>query len=68
MLSVILVAVDGSESAKKAFEKSIYIAQKCSSKLDVVHVMTCELGGDSTDTFDLLDEIKGKAEKIAQRI
>jgi len=66
MLSMILVAVDGSESAKKAFEKSIYIAQKCSSKLDVVHVMTCELGGDSADTFDLLDEIKAKAEKMLE--
>ncbi|MFZ0183879.1 MAG: universal stress protein [Nitrosotalea sp.] len=64
MFARILVAVDGSESAKKAFEKSIYLAQKCSSKLDLVHVVTCELGGDSTIIYDLLDEAKIKAKKM----
>ena len=64
MFSRILVAIDGSESAKKAFEESIYLAQKCSSKLDVVHVVQCELGGDSATTFELIDELKTKAEKM----
>lgn len=64
MFSRILVAVDGSESAKKAFEKSIYLAQKCNSKLDVVHVVQCELGGDSATIFDLMDELKTKAKKM----
>lgn len=64
MFSRMLVAVDGSESAKKAFEKSIYLAQKCNSKLDIVHVVQCELGGDSAITFDLMGELKTKAEKM----
>ena len=64
MFSRILVAVDGSESAKKAFEKSIYLAQKCNSKLDVVHVVQCDLGGDSATIFDLMDELKTKAKKM----
>ncbi len=64
MFARILVAVDGSESAKKAFEKSIYLAQKCNRKLDLVHVVTCELGGDSTIIYDLLDEAKIKAKKM----
>lgn len=64
MFSRILVAIDGSKSAKKAFEKSIYLAQKCDSKLDVVHVISCELGGDSATTFELIDELKTKAEKM----
>ncbi len=60
----ILAAIDGSESAKKAFEESIYLAQKCNSKLDVVHVVSCELGGDSATTFELIDDLKTKAEKM----
>jgi len=64
MFSRILVAIDGSESAKKAFEESIYLAQKCNSRLDVVHVVQCELGGDSATTFELIDELKTKAEKM----
>ena len=66
MFSKILVAVDGSESAKKAFEKSIYLAQKCSSKIDLVHVVQCELGGDSATTFELIDELKNKAQKMLE--
>jgi nucleotide-binding universal stress UspA family protein len=64
VFSRILVAIDGSEPAKKAFGESIYLAQKCNSKLDVVHVVSCELGGDSAITFDLIDELKFKAKKI----
>jgi len=64
LFSRILVAIDGSQSAKKAFAKSIYLAQKCGSKLDVVHVVSCELGGDSATTFELIDELKTKAEKM----
>ncbi len=64
MFSRILVAIDGSESAKKAFAKSIYLAQKCNSKLDVVHVVSCDLGGDSATTFELIDEFKTKGKKM----
>ena len=64
MFSRILVAIDGSESAKKAFEESIYLAQKCNSGLDLVHVVQCELGGDSASTFELIDELKAKAKKM----
>ncbi|HKC79140.1 MAG TPA: universal stress protein, partial [Nitrosopumilaceae archaeon] len=51
-------------SAKKAFEESIYLAQKCNSGLDLVHVVQCELGGDSASTFELIDELKAKAKKM----
>jgi len=66
VFSNILVAVDGSESAKKAFEKSIYLAQKCSSKLDLVHVVQCELGGDSANTFEIIEELKNNAKKMLE--
>jgi len=61
MFARILVAIDGSELAKKAFEKSIYPAQKCNSKLDVVHVVTCDFGGDSARIYELLHEAKDKS-------
>jgi nucleotide-binding universal stress UspA family protein len=60
------VAVDGSESAKKAFEKSIYLAQKCNSNLDLVHVIQCELGGDSATTFEIIEDLKNKAKKMLE--
>jgi nucleotide-binding universal stress UspA family protein len=66
VFSSLLVAVDGSESAKKAFEKSIYLAQKCSSKIDLVHVVQCELGGDSANTFEIIDELKNQATKMLE--
>lgn len=66
MFARILVAIDGSESAKKAFEKSIYLAQKCNSRLYLVHVVTCELGGDSATVYELLHEAKIKAEKMLE--
>lgn len=64
MFSRVLVAIDGSESAKKAFAKAIFLSVKCNFKLDVVHVVQCELGGDSATTFEIIDELKRKARKI----
>jgi len=66
VFSNLLVAVDGSESAKKAFEKSIYLAQNCNSKVDIVHVVQCELGGDSANTFELIEELKENAKKMLE--
>ncbi len=66
MFSKILVAIDGSEPAKNAFEKSIYLAQKCNSKIDLVHVIACELGGDSATTLEQLDVLKGKAKQMLE--
>ncbi len=66
VFSRILVAIDGSESAKKAFTKSIFLAQKCSSKLDLVHVVSCELGGDSATTFELIEQLQTKAKLILE--
>lgn len=66
MFSNILVAVDGSESAKKAFERSIYLAQKCNSRIDLVHVVQCEVGGDSANTFEIIDKLKEKAKKMLE--
>ena len=60
------MAVDGSESAKKAFEKSMYLAQKCNSNLDLVHVIQCELGGDSATTFEIIEDLKNKAKKMLE--
>jgi nucleotide-binding universal stress UspA family protein len=39
MISKILVAVDGSEYAEKAFEYASYLAKKCGSGLLIVHVI-----------------------------
>lgn len=66
MFSNVLVAVDGSESASKAFERAIYLAQKCHSKLDLVHVVQCEVGGDSANTFEIIDELKNRAKKMLE--
>jgi len=66
MFSNILIAVDGSESASKAFHRSVYLAEKCNSKLDLVHVVQCEVGGDSANTFDMIEELKDKAMKMLE--
>jgi len=66
MFSNILIAVDGSETATKAFYRSVYLAQKCNSKLDLVHVVQCEVGGDSANTFEMIEELKDKAMKMLE--
>jgi nucleotide-binding universal stress UspA family protein len=66
LFSRVLVAIDGSEPAKKAFAKSIFLSAKCNSKLDVVYVIQCELGGDGATTFEIIDELKRKAMKILE--
>ena len=67
MFSKILVAIDGSQSAKRAFEQSIFLAAKCDSKLEVIHVVPCEFGGDSANTFELVEELKNKGKKILEQ-
>ena len=68
MFSRILVAVDGSESAKKAFVKSVFLAQKCNSKLYVVHiVLDWEYGGDSAATFELIEELRAKGMELLEK-
>src|SRR3970282_2851355 len=67
LFSKILVAIDGSPSAKRAFEWSLYLASKCNSKLEVVHVVPCEFGGDSVNTFELVEELKNKGKKILEQ-
>lgn len=68
MFSRILVAVDGSESAKKAFDKSVFLAQKCNSKLYVVNVvLDWEYGGDSAATFELIDELRAKGTALLEQ-
>ncbi len=64
--SRILVAIDGSESARKAFTKALFLAQKCNAKLDLVHVVSCELGGDSATTFELIEQLQKKAKLILE--
>ena len=68
MFAKILVAVDGSESSKKAFDQSVYLAQKCGSKLYIVHVvLDWEYGGDSAATFELIDELRVKGRELLER-
>ena len=67
MFARILVAVDGSESSKKAFVKSVFLAQKCNSKLYVVHVvLDWEYGGDSAATFELIEELRAKGMELLE--
>jgi nucleotide-binding universal stress UspA family protein len=66
--SKILVAVDGSKYAKKAFDKSMYLAQKCDSKIDLIHVVDDSThGGDNATAFELIEEIKEKGSKLLER-
>ena len=68
MFAKILVAVGGSESSKKAFDKSVFLAQKCNSKLYIVHVvLDWEYGGDSAATFELIDELRSKGKELLER-
>ena len=67
MFSKILVAIDGSTSAKRAFARSLYLASKCDSRLEVVHVVPCEFGGDSVNTFELVEELKKKGKEILEQ-
>ena len=67
MFASILVAVDGSESSKKAFDESVFLAQKCNSKLYVVHVvLDWKYGGDSAATFELIDELRTKGMELLE--
>ena len=67
MFSRILVAVDGSESAKRAFEKSVYLAKECNSRLDIIHVvLDSTYGGDSAATFQLIEELKQRGKKLLE--
>jgi len=68
LFASILVAVDGSESSKKAFDKSVFLAQKCNSKLYVVHVvLDWEYGGDSAATFELIEELRTKGTELLEQ-
>lgn len=68
MFPRILVAVDGSESSKKAFDKSVFLAQKCNSKLYIIHVvLDWEYGGDSAATFELIEELRSKGKELLER-
>ncbi|MDE1726442.1 MAG: universal stress protein [Thaumarchaeota archaeon] len=66
MFQNILVAVDGSESASKAFKRAAYLAQRCNSKIDLVHVVQCEVGGDSANTFEMIEDLKDKAKRMLE--
>ena len=68
MFARILVAIDGSESSKKAFDESVFLAQKCNSKLYVVHVvLDWEYGGDSAATFELIDELRANGKELLEK-
>jgi len=66
VFSRILVAIDGSESAKKAFAKALFLALKCDARLDLIHVVPCELGGDSATTFELIAQLQTKAKTFLE--
>ena len=67
MFSKILVAVDGSESAGRAFERSVYLAKRCESRLVIIHVvLDSPYGGDSAATFLLIEELKERGRKLLE--
>ena len=66
MFSKILVAIDGSESAKKAFTTSIYLASVSKCRIDVIHVVSCEFGGDSAASLELVENLKIKANSMLE--
>jgi nucleotide-binding universal stress UspA family protein len=66
LFSKILVAIDGSESAKKAFTTSIYLASVSKCRIDVIHVVSCEFGGDSAASFELVEDLKIKANSMLE--
>lgn len=67
MFSKILVAIDGSESAKKAFTTSIYLASISKCRIDVIHVVSCEFGGDSAASLELVEDLKIKANSMLEK-
>jgi nucleotide-binding universal stress UspA family protein len=77
----ILIAIDGSESAKKAFEKSILIAKRNDSELIIVHVIDSSsynmgiesatfnaIEVDSIEMEELLKEYSNKAKKSGVKL
>jgi len=66
LFSKILVAIDGSESAKKAFTTSIYLASVSKCRIDVIHVVSCEFGGDSAASLELVEDLKIKANSMLE--
>ena len=67
MFSKILVEIDGSESAKKAFAISIYLASVSKCRIDVIHVVSCEFGGDSAASLELVEDLKIKANSMLEK-
>lgn len=59
--------MDGSESAKRAFGNSVYLAKQCNSRLDIIHVvLDSTYGGDSAATFLLIEELKERGRKLLE--
>lgn len=51
---------------KKPLQNLFFYQLNVILDLDVVHVVQCELGGDSATTFEIIDELKRKARKILE--
>jgi len=66
LFSKILVAIDGSESARKAFTTAIYLASISKCRIDVIHVVSCEFGGDSAASLELIEDLKTKANSMLE--
>lgn len=77
----ILIAIDGSESAKGAFEKSILIAKRNNSELIIVHVIDSSsynmgiesatfdaIEVDATEMENLLEEYSTKAKEAGVKL
>ena len=58
-LSKILVAVDGSEISKRAFEYASFLAEKCNTSLLIVNI---------PDIFERVGSSSKKLEEIAKKI
>jgi len=59
MLSKILVAVDGSETSKRAFEYASFLAEKCNTSLLIVNI---------PDIFERVGSSSKKLQEIAKKI
>ena len=59
VLSKILVAVDGSETSKRAFEYASFLAEKCNTTLLIVNI---------PDIFERVGSSSKKLEEIAKTI
>ena len=62
------MAVDGSDHAERAFDKSVNLAHHFDSSLDVVHVIDdSAYGADSAEAYEAIEGLKVKGMKLLDK-